>query len=131
VTPRTEKSRPPKSVLIVEDNDDLRDLFGYWLKRDGFDVLMAADGTVALRIIENCTPDLVVLDLHLRTLDGLSVRQDIAANARTCHIPVIVVTGTTVENIAPLNAARVLCKPVDREVLLSAVHAAIDESPPA
>lgn len=112
-----------KSVLIVEDNDDLRELYGYWLRREDFEVLLAADGACALQIIEGCTPDVLVLDLHLRTLDGLSVLQEIADDARTCHIPVIVIATSAAEKI-PANA-RVLCQPVDHDQLVNAVRTAI------
>jgi DNA-binding response OmpR family regulator len=104
VTLPPEPPRPARTVLIVEANDDLRELYGYWLRLNGFDVLLAPDGTVALQSLETCTPDVLVLDLHLKTLDGASVLQSIAENARTCHIPVIV---------------------VDQEHLLSAVNAAL------
>ena len=124
MTGSSTESRAAKTVLVVEDNGELRELFGYWLRLEGFEVLLAADGVVALQILENCTPDVLILDLHLPALDGLSVRQDIAANARTCHIPVIVVTASMVADINPLNAARVLHKPVDRDQLVSAVRAA-------
>jgi CheY-like chemotaxis protein len=114
-----------KSVLIVEDNDDLRDLYAYWLEREGFAIFLAADGAGALQIIEGCTPDVLVLDLHLRTLDGLSVLQEIAEDARTCHIPVIVVAASHAEAI-PHSAARVLCKPVSEGQLVGAVRMAVE-----
>ena len=112
-----------KSVLIVEDNDDLRELYGYWLRREGFDVQLAADGACALQIIEGCAPDVLVLDLHLRTLDGLSVLQEIADDARTCHIPIIVIAATAAETTPP--DARVLCQPVDHDQLVNAVQTAL------
>lgn len=121
--------RPPdatvgKCVLIVEDSDDLLELYGYWLQHDGFEVMSAADGAAALQIIEGCTPDVLVLDLHLRSVDGASVLQEIAENARSCHIPVIVVTASDTETV-PHDPARVLRKPIAQDQLLGAVRAAI------
>ena len=113
-----------RTVLIVEDNADLRELYGYWLRWEGFDVVHAPDGTVALALLDTCTPDVVLLDLHLVTLDGWSVLQEIADNARTCRIPVVVVTGSPVEQ-PPTTAVSVLRKPVNQRQLLSAVRAAL------
>jgi DNA-binding response OmpR family regulator len=110
-----------KSVLVVEDHDDLRHLFRDWLKAAGFGVRDTADGLTALRMIEAKAPDVVVLDIHLLTLDGASVRQEMAAHAETSDIPIIVVTGAVVD-VEKLNATRVLRKPVDSQALLAAVR---------
>ena len=109
-----------KRILIVEDDADLRRLFRMSLIVAGYDVEEASDGIEALQLVENRTPDLVVLDLVLRVLDGLSVQQELAARAVTQHIPVVIVTGST---LAPggFNVARVLRKPVMPDELVRTV----------
>ena len=61
----------------------------------GYEVEEARDGLEALHMIENRPPDLVVLDLMLHALDGVSVQQELAARAVTRQIPVVIVTGST------------------------------------
>ena len=109
-----------KRILIVEDDADLRRMFRMALIVAGFDVEEAGDGVEALRLVENRTPDLVVLDLVLRSLDGLSVQQELAARAVTRHIPVVIVTGSTLE-AGGLNVACVLRKPVMPDELVQTV----------
>ena len=91
-----------KTILIVEDDQELRRMFRTSLLLEGFDVLEAADGLEALTRIDRDPPDLVVLDLMLPTLSGVAVRQEIAAHVLTREIPVVVVTGTAM-NIDHLN----------------------------
>jgi CheY-like chemotaxis protein len=111
-------------VLVVEDDGDLRRIFRDSLRFAGFDVVEAGDGPDALQAIENATPDLVVLDLGLPTLDGVSVRDEIVSNPRTRHIPVLIVTGTQAD-ANRLKAARVLRKPVGPDALLIAVQSCL------
>ena len=108
----------------MEDEDDLRGLYRDWLKAAGFEVIEAADGIDALQIIDSSAPDLIILDIRLRTLDGVSVRQEIAADARTREIPVIVVTAADA-NVKQLKVARVLRKPIDRSDLIAAARATL------
>ena len=65
--------RVPVTILVVEDEQRLRDLVRSYLEIEGFSVLGAADGFTALDLARQHTPDLVVLDLMLPGLDGLEV----------------------------------------------------------
>jgi len=113
--------RARQRVLVVEDDGELRRLFRTALSLSGFDVLEAPDGIDALEIIEHDQPDLVVLDLTLVRLDGLSVQQELAARAITCHIPIVIVTGSDTE-VSASNVACVLRKPVWPDVLVKIVR---------
>lgn len=110
-----------KRILVVEDNADLRRLFRTALSLAGFDVDDAADGLDALRIIESRVPDLVVLDLMLQSLDGMSVQQELAARAITRNIPIVVVTGSTLD-VSGVNVSCVLRKPVMPDQLVETVR---------
>jgi len=112
---------PQKRILIVEDNSDLRRMFKTALSLAGFDVDEAADGLEALRVVEERRPDLVVLDLVLRALDGLSVQQELAARATTANIPIVIVTGSTIDTDA-VEVACVLRKPVMPDDLIRTVR---------
>lgn len=108
-------------ILIVEDDADLRRLYRTALTLDGFDVEEAADGVDALRRVDHRRPDLVVLDIGLPAINGVAVQQEIAAHAYTRQIPVLVVTGTTM-NLDHLDVACVLRKPVEPDELLRMVR---------
>jgi CheY-like chemotaxis protein len=111
----------PKRILVVEDDADLRRMFRTALVMSGYDVEEAGDGIDALRLIENRVPDLIVLDLVLRSLDGVSVRQELAARAITRHIPVVIVTGSSIETDS-LEVACVLRKPIQSDELVRTVR---------
>lgn len=108
------------TVLIVEDDTDLRRMFRTALALAGYDIVEAADGLDALRVLDTAPPTAVVLDLGLPFLSGAAVRHEIAAHAHISHIPVIIVTGQPGTH-DDLNAACVLHKPVSPDRLLYVV----------
>jgi len=117
-------------ILIVEDDADLRRLFRTALSLAGYDVEDAGDGLEALRLIENHPPDLVVLDLVLRALDGVSVQQELASRALTSRIPIVIVTGSDLDTDG-LDVACVLRKPVMPDDLIRTVKTCLRASAPA
>ena len=96
-------------------------MFRTALSLSGFDVLEAPDGIDALLLIEHDPPDLVVLDLTLQRLDGISVQQELAARAVTRHIPIVVVTGSDA-HVRGENVACLLRKPIWPDVLVQTVR---------
>jgi CheY-like chemotaxis protein len=114
----------PKRILIVEDDADLRRMFRTVLSMAGYDVQEAGDGVEALYLVENRLPDLIVLDLVLRALDGLSVQQELAARAITRRIPIVIVTGSTIDT-SSLDVACVLRKPVMPDELVRTVKSCL------
>jgi CheY-like chemotaxis protein len=110
-----------QTILVVEDDEDLRRLFRTALILAGFDVLEAGDGLEALLRIDQSPPDLVVLDIVLPRLSGIAVQQEIAAQAVTRQIPIVVITGSNLEPDA-MQVACFLRKPVSPEQLVEAVE---------
>jgi DNA-binding response OmpR family regulator len=109
------------TVLIVEDDPDTRRMYRAALSLAAFDVVEAQDGLSALHILDQRRADIVILDLMLPTVDGLSVQQEIAAHAGTRDIPIVIVTGSTL----PLDDVKVPCimrKPVSPDELVAAVR---------
>jgi type II secretory ATPase GspE/PulE/Tfp pilus assembly ATPase PilB-like protein len=88
-TPRKEGQQ---TVLLVEDEDQLRLVLRDLLERDGFTVIEASDGVHALDAIDRDAPDAIVLDLNIPRLDGYQVLSHIRARAATAAIPVLVLT---------------------------------------
>ncbi|HEY2431620.1 MAG TPA: response regulator [Vicinamibacterales bacterium] len=110
-----------RRILLVEDDADLRRMFRQVLSFGGFDVEEAGDGLRALHQIDNRPPDALVLDLGLPIISGQTVRAELAAQAHTRQIPVIVVTGDP-GDFDSLNVACLLRKPVSPDRLLHVVQ---------
>ena len=110
-----------QTILVVEDDEDLRRLFRTALALAGYDVVEAGDGLEALQRIDQVLPDLVVLDLLLPGMSGMVVQQELAAQALTRQIPVVVITGTAIEPES-LDVACLLRKPVSPDDLIEAVR---------
>jgi two-component system alkaline phosphatase synthesis response regulator PhoP len=82
------------TILIVEDEENIRDLVAAYLERAGFDVVAAVDGETALRLAEQTDPVLVVLDLMLPGIDGLEVCRRLR---RESDVPILMLTARTEE----------------------------------
>jgi len=109
-----------KLVLVVEDDVEVRRMFRTALMMADFAVREVGDGYDALVALEQHPPDLVVLDLGLPRLHGLTVQAEIAARVLTKHTPVVIVTGEQVD-LTAVNVACVLRKPVLPELLVATV----------
>lgn len=118
-----------KRILIVEDDNDLRGMFDKTLSIAGFDVLQARSGYEALRTLDSSPPDLVLLDLKLPGIDGFTVHQEIAANAFTRDIPIVIVTASS-EDLSHMDVACVLRKPVHPDKLVSTVRSCLLKGAP-
>jgi chemosensory pili system protein ChpA (sensor histidine kinase/response regulator) len=115
------------SVLIVEDDPELRTLYRTTLALAGYTVMAVGDGVDALRRIENDAPDLIVLDLGLPLLGGRDVHREIMSNAETAAIPIVVVTGDT-NRLERAEFRCLLEKPLDLDELVAAVERCLHRS---
>ena len=79
-------------ILLVEDEADIRDLLAYNLQKEGFAVLEAGDGRLGLEMARTHTPALILLDLMLPGMDGLTVCRELERDPVTAPIPVIMLT---------------------------------------
>ncbi len=97
-----EKRSTVAKVLIVDDEPNIREVVGLYLRRDGHDVVSAADGEEALSVFSSAVPDLVVLDLMLPKVGGLEVCRRMRAERR---VPLIMLTarGEEEERIVGLS----------------------------
>lgn len=123
--PPSEKISP--RVLIVEDDGDLRHLFSTQLTLAGFRAESVDNGLAALQRIDEAPPDLLLLDLGLPVISGLSVANELAASALTRDIPLVVVTGQ-LTTAPPTNAVCVLWKPVSLPNLIATVNRCLDDA---
>jgi two-component system OmpR family response regulator len=115
-----------RTLLIVEDDREIRALLSDFLAREGFDVLAAADGPAMDRIIATARPDLVVLDLMLPGEDGLSICRRLRARG---GLPILMLTakGEEIDRILGLEmgADDYLPKPFNPRELLARIRAVL------
>jgi two-component system phosphate regulon response regulator PhoB len=118
-----------QSVLVVEDEEDIRELVSYNLLKEGYQVAGVASGEDALASIDSKPPDVVLLDLMLPGLDGLSVCRKLKGEAKTESIPVIMLTAKGEESdiVVGLNlgADDYITKPFSPKVLLARLRAVL------
>jgi two-component system phosphate regulon response regulator PhoB len=121
-----------KSILIVEDEEDILALIHYNLTREGYKVLTATSGEQGVKLACEHQPDLVVLDLMLPGIDGLQVCRELKQRDNTRHIAVIMLTakGEEADIVTglELGAADYVTKPFSPRVLLARVKAVLRRS---
>ena len=81
-----------QTILIAEDEADIRQLVSFNLERETYKTITAGDGKEALTLAASKIPDLIILDLMLPIMDGFSVFKELKIDSRTKDIPVIMLT---------------------------------------
>jgi two-component system response regulator VicR len=111
-----------KSVLIAEDNDDLRTIFYKAFDKTIFNITLAIDGEEAITRIDELLPDIIILDVDMPKISGFGVLDYLQETNR--HPKVILVTGNTIAADAPQAefADLVLVKPVSIRELITFVN---------
>lgn len=112
-------------LLLVEDNETIRNAFAILLEESGYAVLQAARGADALRIAGERDPDLILLDLGLPDIGGLEVARTLKSREETRHIPIVALTGRALETdqeaCLAAGCTGYLTKPINTEDLLRQV----------
>jgi len=116
----------PTTILVVDDDPDLREILRCVLEPEGFQVLEAADGDVALETIRRAPPDLLILDYVMPRMNGPRVCEVLKQDLLLRHLPVIMLTGRgeTQDKIHGLDAGAddYLVKPFEPQELLARVR---------
>lgn len=119
-----------RRVLIVDDEPIVRDVLSRYLVRDGFDVAEAADGAEALRMVEQSSPDVIVLDLMLPRVSGLEVLRSVRSGSET---PVIILSAKVSEQERieglDLGADDYVVKPYSPREVVARVNAVLRRAP--
>lgn len=124
-----------KRILCVEDEQEMIDLIRLILGRRGFEVKGADGGIEGLKLIRQELPDLVLLDLMMPDMDGWEVYQQMKADEKTRHIPVIVVTAKAqnIDRVLAMHIAKVddyITKPFSPQELLQSVEKVLGAQEP-
>lgn len=114
------------SILIVDDEPMTRNLLRLMLERVGFKILEAEDGLHALEVVAAESPDLLILDVMMPNVDGITVCETLRAEAATAVLPIILLSARTSTDAVQMGlragADRYLSKPISREELIRNVR---------
>ena len=115
--------RAAPTILIAEDEDPIREFLRTALELEGYQVLAAGDGAVALTLCERHLPDLILLDLMMPRLDGLGFLHEFRRHYPGQDVPVYIMSAvrTATEHAKAAGVAGVFPKPFDLDDLLATV----------
>jgi CheY-like chemotaxis protein len=114
-------------VLVVEDNDMNMQLVEYLLEEGGYQIVKAASGEDALSIARSGDPvDLILMDIHLPGIDGLSVVREMKTDARTKAIPILALTAHAMrgdrDRFLEAGCDGYISKPIDVKTFLTSIR---------
>jgi len=117
-----------RRILVVEDNDMNMQLVEYLLEEGGFDIIKAASGEEALSITRDTTApplDLILMDIHLPGMDGLSVVRAMKADERTKTVPILALTAHAMrgdkDRFLEAGCDGYISKPIDVKTFLASI----------
>jgi DNA-binding response OmpR family regulator len=114
------------SILVVDDESDIRDLLAFYLRHQGYEVVTACNGCDALTCLQQRSelPELIVLDVMMPVMNGMEFRHAQRQDSALAAIPVAVMSAASnVQDHVPLLAADTyLAKPIDFATLLATVE---------
>jgi DNA-binding response OmpR family regulator len=118
-----------EKILVVDDEENIRELVRYNLAREGYQVTTVGSGEEALKQASSKIPDLIVLDLMLPGMDGFDVCRQLKNDSRTAHIPIVMLTVKGEESDIvvglELGADDYITKPFSPKVLLARLKAVL------
>ena len=126
----TKTAEPSFTVMIVDDVQDIRELYEHFFEYHGARVITAADGISALQVVLFHRPDVIVLDVAMPQITGLDVIRSLKGDPRTAGIPVVVVSGQHDVRHAALEAGAdaYVRKPVMPDELMTQVQRVLRHS---
>jgi len=119
-------------ILIVDDEEDIRQVVGKFLVSNGYDVLTAEDGAKGWEIIQKQTPDLIILDLVMPIMDGVELLKKIKEHPSFQEIPVILLTGKSSDKDVlsgyAWGADYYITKPFKMQTIIAGVKMMLEEN---
>ena len=123
-----------RTVLVVEDNDMNMQLVEYLLEEGGYNIVKAASGEEALAITRAAAPplDLILMDIHLPGMDGLSVVREMKSDRRTRKIPILALTAHAMrgdkDRFLQAGCDGYISKPIDVKTFLASIEPFVHRS---
>jgi len=118
-----------KKIVIIEDEPDILEVLSYNLKREGFEVFTAVNGTLGLSLVNKENPDLLLLDLMLPGMDGIEICSNVKSNPANQNTLIIMVTAKGEESDIVLGlgvgADDYITKPFSPKELVARVKAVL------
>jgi DNA-binding response OmpR family regulator len=122
-----------KDILVVDDEIGALTLIGIMLERGGFNVLKAKDATSALAVLDQNTPDMIILDVMMPGMDGIELCQVLRERPDTAELPVLILSARgdaeSVMRGIEAGANDYLPKPILHHDLVAKVRGMLDEVP--
>ena len=115
------------TILVVEDNDMNMQLVEFLLEEGGYTILKATSGEEALALTrDGSAPDLILMDIHLPGIDGLSVVRAMKQDARTARIPILALTAHAMrgdkDRFLEAGCDGYISKPIDVKTFVAAIE---------
>jgi CheY-like chemotaxis protein len=117
-----------RRILVVEDNDMNMQLVEFLLEEGGYDIVKAASGEEALSLTRDGAPppDLILMDIHLPGMDGLSVVRAMKEDARTARVPILALTAHAMrgdrDRFLQAGCDGYISKPIDVKTFLTSIE---------
>jgi CheY-like chemotaxis protein len=109
-------------VLLVEDNEDIREMMALALQLAGARVVCASNGREALSLLQDRRPpDIILLDLMMPVMNGWELSDALKADERLARVPIVVISAMGEPGAASLRPAEFIPKPVDIDRLIDVV----------
>lgn len=122
-----------KSILVVDDEWRTREMLRMFLELEGFEVFEAEDGQDAIEKAELYNPNVMILDVMMPRMDGITACKKLRASDKTAALPIIMLSGKTQEQAIreglEAGATAYMTKPMSHKELLGNIHAAIHGDP--
>ena len=121
------KTLPVKTILIVEDDPSIGEMFAQALASENiYNALLVTSGTQALEVVKDIVPDLLLLDYHLPTMNGLELYDALHTLPQFSSIPAILITAGVLEHAIGDRHIVGMSKPVDINKLLDIISELLD-----
>src|SRR5215212_10170296 len=120
---------PARRILVVEDNDMNMQLVEFLLEEGGYDIVKATSGEEALQLTRDANgaaPDLILMDIHLPGMDGLSVVRAMKEDTRTARIPILALTAHAMrgdrDRFLEAGCDGYISKPIDVKTFVESIE---------
>jgi two-component system cell cycle response regulator DivK len=121
-----------KKILIVEDNNDSREIMNLFITKLGYQAIKAKNSNEAIAFAETEAPDLIFMDMELPDLDGVKTTAILKQNPKTSHIPVVALTAWMSElweeKASKVGITTYLLKPISPQTLKQTIEEYTNES---